>query len=67
MFLSSDDITILTGYVQPAAQIRWLQRFGIRHFVRADGRPIVMRTALEEAAPERRPSAPNFDAMRTRH
>jgi hypothetical protein len=66
VFLIPRQLYELTGYTQPAAQIRWLQRNGIRHFVRADGRPVVTKDALQE----RRAAVtvePTFTALRVRH
>lgn len=68
-FLSPEELVELTGLVQPAAQVRWLVRNGLRHFVRADGRPVVTRHALEHAE-ERLSSAPigpDLDAVRIPH
>jgi hypothetical protein len=36
-FLTDVDIEYLTGYKQPAAQVRFLQRWKIRHVVSANG------------------------------
>jgi len=44
--LSPDEVVELSGLLQPAAQIRWLSRVGIPHFVGADGRPRVVRDVL---------------------
>lgn len=66
MFLSPEQLLELTGYVQPAAQIRWLRRNGVRHFVRADGRPVVQPSALEPPRETRR-SEPKFEALDRRH
>lgn len=64
MFLNDKQLQELTGYRQPAAQIRWLQRQGITHYVRADNHPVVPVSALSgERAPAR--PRPNFAAIRT--
>lgn len=47
MFLTPDDLRILTGYRIPAYQIRWLTRNGIRHWVNRAGRPVVPRAAID--------------------
>lgn len=70
LFLSADELAALTGLVQPAAQIRWLSRNGLRHFVRADGRPVVPRKALEDSEQlltRGAPIGPDLDAVRVPH
>lgn len=47
IFLSTGELYELTGYRLAAYQVRWLQRQGITHWVRADGKPVVPRSALE--------------------
>jgi len=47
MFLTADDLRELTGYRTAAAQIRWLTRNGIKHWVAATGRPVVPRSAID--------------------
>lgn len=67
-FLAPKQIEELTGYVQHAAQIRWLRTNGVVHYVRADGRPVVPLSALEQrqpAVPTR--AGPDLDAVRVRH
>ncbi len=65
LFLTVDELRELTGYVQAAAQIRWLRRNGIAHTVRCDGKPRVVPAAL---LPNAQPSKkPNFEAIRPRH
>lgn len=41
MILAAQEIQQLTGYIRPSAQIRWLQRHGIRYKVNALGAPVV--------------------------
>lgn len=60
--LSDESLEQLTGYRQKAAQIRWLQQNGVRHYVRADGRAVVTETALDAPVANRR--GPNLDAVR---
>lgn len=62
ILLSPAQVEELTGYRQHAAQIRWLQRNGLQHYVRADGRPVVPECALSAPAPTRK--GPNLDAIR---
>lgn len=51
MFLTDTQLQDLTGLRQGKAQIRWLQRNGVKHFVRADGRPVVVRGQELSARP----------------
>jgi hypothetical protein len=46
MFLTADELQTLTGYRRGSAQIRWLVRQGVAHYVRADGKPAVAREAV---------------------
>lgn len=63
MFLSPDELAELTGKQRPAAQIRALRSMGIRHHIRPDGRPVVLRADLsEDGAARRRRVEPNFAA-----
>lgn len=65
MFLTPDQLHELTGLIQAAAQVRWLRKNGIRHYIRADGRPCVPADAFTKPdAPLKR--QPNFDAVRVR-
>lgn len=41
MLLPEQSLQELTGYVQPAAQIRWLRRHGWRFTVNGLGKPII--------------------------
>jgi len=65
MFLSPEQIEILTGKQRHRAQVRALVAMGIPHHLRPDGRPIVLATDLEhheEKAP-RAPQAPDFSSL----
>ena len=70
MFLSSDDLADLTGYVVPAYQIKWLDRNGYPFDIAASGRPKVMRAYIEKrhrvavAAETSHDSEPNFSKWR---
>ena len=65
MFLTPEDLASLTGYVQAAAQIKWLRKNGITHFVRGDGKPVVPANAFEKVQATRT-TEPNFAALRGR-
>lgn len=41
MFLTHDEIRMLTGRQRPSAQSRWLREHGYRHTVNALGDPVV--------------------------
>jgi hypothetical protein len=67
VFLNPDQLAELTGLRQSAAQLRWLRKNGITHYVRADGRPIVVRSAIESSSNTFISSSntlgPDFDAL----
>lgn len=65
MFLTAAELEDLTGLVQPAAQIRWLRKNGVDHYVRSDGKPRVPRDAIGKR-PSPSPKGPNFDAIQAR-
>jgi hypothetical protein len=50
MFLTPDELRDLTGYKVAFAQIRWLTKNGIRHWIAATGRPVVPRSAIDGTA-----------------
>lgn len=41
MFLTRDELRVLTGRLRPSAQARWLRDHGYRHTVNALGAPVV--------------------------
>ena len=47
MFLTSSEMTELTGYRRFSKQIGWLKRYEIAYFVAASGRPVVLRSTLD--------------------
>lgn len=58
MFLTPEELAVLTGRKLKSYQIDALRRMGVPFFVNAVGRPVVARTAIEggsKAAPEPRP------------
>lgn len=65
MFLTADQLYDLTGYRLAAYQVKWLRKAGVRHFVRADGKPRVLPSALEGFTPGRSaPVQPDFAALK---
>jgi hypothetical protein len=63
--LTDAELADITGYTQPAAQIRWLKKYGIRVFIAADGHPRVLRSDLETAKNQPRAAA-NLAALTPR-
>lgn len=67
IFLTYSEISELTGCRQKAAQRRWLDRNGIRYFIRADGRPAVTTDAITgttvNTGGPRRATGPNLAAL----
>lgn len=61
-FLTDAELQHMTELKQPAAQIRWLRKFGIRHTVGALGHPRVTWEAVNGI--ERPRTVPNFAAAR---
>ena len=53
MFLTDHELREMTGYVQHAAQIRWLTDNGFRFGIRGDGRPNVLIRHVEEKFSDR--------------
>lgn len=46
MFLTAEELRELTGYKRASLQLGWLRKAGVRHYVRRDGRPVVMAADL---------------------
>lgn len=64
MFLTADELSQLTGYRRPSAQIRWLRSRAVKHYVNAAGHPVVARAWLDldrQAVPI--PVRPNLRAL----
>lgn len=69
MFLTPDELHDLTGYKQPARQFRWLERNGYKQQRAANGRPIVLRSHIEQRLSDvsSKPAVSlNFDALKRR-
>jgi len=67
MFLTPQELHDLTGYVQPAAQIRWLQKNAIEHYVRSDGKPRVPSPVRRSTGPAKAGPSPRFEAIAGTH
>lgn len=63
-FLTDAELEDMTGLVQPAAQVRWLRKNNVHHYVRADGQVRVPRGSIERPGPADRSGRPNFGALR---
>ena len=50
MFLSPDELAILTGFHRKGRQVEQLRRMGIAFYVNGCGRPVVARAAIEGSA-----------------
>jgi hypothetical protein len=62
VFLTQPEVEYMTQLKQPAAQVRWLRKFGIRHLVGALGNPRVTWEAVNGS--ERPKTGPNFAALK---
>jgi hypothetical protein len=47
MFLTEDEVSVLTGRKVKKLQVEQLRRMGIPFYVNAVGRPVVVRSVLE--------------------
>lgn len=67
--LTEAEIESLTGYIRPSAQIRALEKMGIKYKIRPrDGSPIVVRECIIaamglSAAPAPQEDGPRFDKV----
>ena len=62
--LTEDDVRTLTGYVQTAAQVRWLQRKGFRHELDGRGRVLTAAPGRNSAPPRARSQGAPADRCR---
>lgn len=66
IFLSSEELAVLTGHKLKSYQIEALRGMGIPFFVNAIGRPVVARSAIEgggkaQAKPKPKWNSPMFE------
>lgn len=47
MFLTRDELEMLTGYKVAKCQIAWLTRNGVKHWIARTGKPQVPRSAID--------------------
>lgn len=59
MFLNHEQMCELTGFERYSVQVRALRTMGIDHFVRRDGRPLVMYEKLLNSQHHTRSSKKN--------
>ncbi len=64
MFLTPEEITILTGYRYPKKQIPQLRRMGVKFLQNAAGLPVVPRSSVEARISGERTVEPNWAAMK---
>lgn len=48
MFLTPEQVQELTGYRRPSMQRMWLERSGVPYFTSRSGKPIILRSDLEQ-------------------
>lgn len=48
MFLTAEEKFELTGYRRKSAQIAWLRRNRVPHFINAGGDPVILRSTFNE-------------------
>lgn len=65
MFLSHNEVVVLTGRRRFRAQVRALNMMGISYRIRPDGRPLVLRSSLESPVRTSRSSGPKLDIVRS--
>jgi hypothetical protein len=65
MFLSTRQLTELTGYKSNAGRIRWLTNNGYRFDIRGDGRPNILMDQVRERQCRTKASSsrPNLDYL----
>lgn len=63
MFLTAADLISLTGYKRASLQVGWLRKAGVRHYVRKDGRPVVVAADLEAAGRPVERTRPDFSKL----
>lgn len=52
IYLTPDELEVLTGYKRPADQARWLDRNGVPYITNARGRPVVRKDMDKTAVAE---------------
>jgi hypothetical protein len=60
MFLTEDDLVVLTGRPQKSKQIEQLRKMGVPFYVNAVGKPIVARATIEGRPTKVKPPEPRW-------
>jgi hypothetical protein len=63
VFLTPGELVELTGYKRASLQVGWLRKMGVRHYVRRDGRPVVVAADLASKGQDREPTRPDFSKL----
>jgi hypothetical protein len=67
LFLTTDEVAVLTGFKTPVRQTKWLRTKGWRFEINGNRRPIVARKYAEKmlgcGIPEESAYRPNFAAL----
>lgn len=65
LFLTSQELRLLTGRIKHSAQIRQLRAQAIDYLIDADGHPLVLRATLASRGGVHSPDLeiPDFDAL----
>jgi len=69
MFLSPEELAMLTGYQRPAFQKKWLAKLGVRFIENSQGRLLLAKSEVERilvsAGDKTRNYQVNYDALKT--
>jgi hypothetical protein len=63
VFLTPTELIELTGCKRHSLQLGWLRKMGVRHYVRRDGRPVVVAADLAATGKDREPTRPDFSKL----
>lgn len=64
MFLTPAQLIEMTGYKRSSLQVGWLRKMGVKHYVRRDGKPVVVISDLTTVAESADRIEPDFSATR---
>jgi hypothetical protein len=64
VFLTDDELRELTGWRRRSRQVKWLTDQGVPFYLRRDGRPVVVRSALSAAPADPERDGPNLAVAR---
>ncbi|MCP4774124.1 MAG: DUF4224 domain-containing protein [Planctomycetaceae bacterium] len=70
MFLSSEELAMLTGYRRPTFQKKWLAKLGVRYIENSRGHPLLAKSEVERILTSAGEATSNYevnyDALKTR-